>query len=477
MNPTTTASGTGKRGVVATLALSMLLASLGISIVAISLPDLVRAFDSTLAGAQWVILTYLLAITVTTVPIGRLSDEIGLKRVLVIGLGLFTLASIGCALALNLWTLVGLRAVQGMAAAALMTLPISAVRQLVPPEKTGSVMGLLGTVSAVGTALGPSFGGVLIDGFGWNSVFFALAVGGGLTTMLCAVSMRMDDRTEAAGGRQRQDVAGLLLLVTVLSGYSFAMTVDAFSALQFLLLGGTFAGLLIFIWVEKHAANPIVDLRLFSQPALTTGALANTLVSTIMMATLIVGPFFLMFGLGLSGATSGLIMAIGPITAAFSGVPAGRLTDRFGPNAMIVAGLIQMVAGALALAWLPVMFAVPGFIVAFMLLTPGYQLFLAAVNTHVLNCADAKQKGVVSGIMTLSRNLGFLTGASLMGALFAKAVGTSNPSLASPEAIATGLTATYLVAALLALLALVLTLYGNKAQLGGTSTRSTSISN
>lgn len=476
MNPSIHTQGKGPRGVVATLALSMLLASLGISIVAISLPDLVRAFDSTLASAQWVILTYLLSITVTTVPIGRLSDEIGLKYVLLMGLGLFTLASIGCALAPNLWTLVALRVAQGMAAAALMTLPISAVRHLVPLEKTGSVMGLLGTVSAVGTALGPSLGGVLIDSFGWNSIFFALAVGGGLTIMLCAVTMRTGDHQNAESPRQRQDVAGLLLLVAVLGGYSFAMTVDAFTAQQLLLLGGTFAGLLIFIWIEKHAANPIVNLGLFSQPGLITGALANTLVSTIMMATLIVGPFFLMFGLGLSNATSGLIMAIGPVTAALSGVPAGRLTDRFRPNAMIIAGLMQMVIGALALAWFPVMFALPGFIVAFMLLTPGYQLFLAAVNTHVLNGADPKQRGVVSGIMTLSRNLGFLTGASLMGALFAKAVGASDPSLASPEAIATGLTATYLVAALLASLALVLTLYCNKAPLGGASASSTSIS-
>lgn len=108
--------------------------------------------------------------------------------------------------------------------------------------------------------------------------------------MLCAVTTRVGDHQNAEGPGQQQDVVGLLLLVTVLGGYSFAMTVDAFSALQFLLLGGTFAGLLIFIWVEKHAANPIVDLRLFSQPALTLGALANTLVSTIMMATLIVGP-------------------------------------------------------------------------------------------------------------------------------------------------------------------------------------------
>jgi MFS family permease len=476
MNRISPASSTGQRGVVATLALSMLLASLGISIVAISLPDLVQEFDSTLAEVQWVILTYLLAITVTTVPIGRLSDEIGLKRVLLMGLGLFTLASIGCALASNLWILMAMRAVQGMAAAALMTLPISAVRHLVPPEKTGSVMGLLGTVSAVGTALGPSLGGVLIDGFGWGSVFLTLAVGGGLTTGLCATSMRMDDHQGVVGTRQRQDVAGLLLLVAVLGGYSFAMTVDAFSTLQVLLLGGTFAGLLIFIWTEKHATNPIVDLRLFSQPALTIGAVANALVSTVMMATLIVGPFFLMFGLGHSHAASGLIMAVGPVTAAFSGVPAGYLTDRFGSQAMTVAGLAQLTAGALALAWLPVLFGTPGFVLAFMVLTPGYQLFLAAVNTHVLNGADAKQRGVVSGIMTLSRNLGFLTGASLMGALFARAVGTSDPSLASPGAIATGMTATYLIAGLLASLALVLTLWRNKTPLNRTPAGDTSTS-
>jgi hypothetical protein len=143
---------------------------------------------------------------------------------------------------------------------------------------------------------------------------------------------------------------------------------------------------------------------------------------------------------------------------------------------MTVAGLAQLTAGALALAWLPVLFGTPGFVLAFMVLTPGYQLFLAAVNTHVLNGADAKQRGVVSGIMTLSRNLGFLTGASLMGALFARAVGTSDPSLASPGAIATGMTATYLIAGLLASLALVLTLWRNKTPLNRTPAGDTSTS-
>jgi MFS family permease len=145
----------------AALSLAMLLPSLGTSIANVALPTLAMSFDATMAEVQWVVISYLLAVTSLIVGVGRLGDIIGRSRLLLMGIGLFAAASLACAVAPSLWVLISARAVQGLGAAVMMALTIAMVGDLVPRDQTGSAMGLLGTVSAVGTALGPSLGGVL----------------------------------------------------------------------------------------------------------------------------------------------------------------------------------------------------------------------------------------------------------------------------------------------------------------------------
>jgi MFS family permease len=144
----------------------MLLASLGTSIANVALPSLARAFAATFAEVRWVVVAYLLAITTLSVGVGRLGDRFGRRRVLLAGLAVFTLASAAAGLATGLGGLVAARAVQGAGAAAMMTLVLALVGEILPKDRTGSAMGLLGTMSAIGTALGPSLGGVLIGAFG-----------------------------------------------------------------------------------------------------------------------------------------------------------------------------------------------------------------------------------------------------------------------------------------------------------------------
>ncbi len=170
-----------------------------------------------------------------------------------------------------------------------------------------------------------------------------------------------------------------------------------------------------------------------------------------MMATLVVGPFFLARSLGLSEALVGLVLASGPVASALSGVPAGRLVDRFGADRMVSAGLVLAAAGAVALALLPGWFGVAGYVAAIALLTPGYQLFQAANNTAVMMDVPPDRRGVTSGLLTLSRNLGLVSGASVMGAVFALATG--DVASAGPEAVADGMRITFLVAGGLVVLA------------------------
>ena len=166
------ASARTQSAVTITLALSTLLASLGTSIANIALPTLAKAFAAPFAQVQAVVVAYLAALTIAVVIAGRLGDRYGLKPALMAGLGLFAVASLLCATATNLWLLIGARALQGVGAAFLMTLSMALMRQIAGEARLGRAMGLLGTASALGTALGPSVGGLLIPVTGWRGVFW-----------------------------------------------------------------------------------------------------------------------------------------------------------------------------------------------------------------------------------------------------------------------------------------------------------------
>src|SRR5262249_20056529 len=137
----------------------------------VGLPSLARAFAASFPQIQWIVLAYLLAITALIVGAGRLGDIVGRRRLLAAGIILFTVASLLCGAAPTLGLLVAAPALQGLGAAIMMALTVALVGDTVPKSRTGSAMGLLGTMSAVGTTLGPSLGGLLIDGFGWQSIF------------------------------------------------------------------------------------------------------------------------------------------------------------------------------------------------------------------------------------------------------------------------------------------------------------------
>ena len=434
----------------ASLSLAMLLSSLGTSIANVGLPTLTQAFAASFQEVQWIVLAYLLAITTLIVGVGRLGDIAGRRRLLLAGLWLFTAASVLCGTAPTLGLLIAARAAQGIGAAVMMALAMAFVGETVPKARIGGAMGLLGTMSAIGTALGPSLGGVLIAAFGWRSMFL-VNVPLGLAALLLAYRTLPVDRSGPKADRGSFDIVGTLLLALTLTAYGLAMTVGRgrFDHLGAVLLLVAAVGGGLFVFAETRAASPLIRPAMFRQAALTAGLSMNGLVATVMMATLVVGPFYLSRSLGLDAALVGLVLSIGPVVSALSGVPAGRIVDRLGAPRMVVVGLVGMAAGSFALSVLPAMFGVAGYIAAIAVLTPGYQLFQAANNTAVMADVDPDRRGVVSGMLNLSRNLGLITGASVMGAVFAFGSATNDIAAAPPGAVAAGMRITFTVAAVL----------------------------
>jgi EmrB/QacA subfamily drug resistance transporter len=445
------------RWALAGLALSMLLSSLGTSIANVGLPTLALAFGASFQEVQWVVLSYLLAITTLVVSVGRLGDIIGRRRLLLAGILLFTLASVLCGVAPMLRLLIAARAAQGLGAAVMMALTMAFVAEAVPKEKTGSAMGLLGTTSAIGTALGPTLGGVLIAAFGWPSIFF-INVPLGMVTLVLVYRYLPVDRQVASRDRAAFDMIGTLLLALTLAAYALSMTMGrgSFGPLNLALMLAAVFGVGLFVFAEKRAASPLIRLAMFRDPVLTAGFAMSALVTTVVMATLVVGPFYLSGGLGLDAARVGFVMSSGPIVAALTGVPAGRIVDRFGAHRTSVAGLIAMAAGCVILPMLPTRFGIPAYVGPLAVITAGYALFQAANNTAVMVNIRPDQRGVISGLLTLSRNLGLITGASLMGAVFALGSSAAGNMAMHPNAVATGMRITFAVAAALILVALVI---------------------
>lgn len=377
-------------GIALALALSMLLAALGTSIANIALPALAEAFSAPFTQVQAVMVGYLVALTVAVLIAGRLGDRWGLKPALIGGLILFAVSSVLCSLASGLWWLVAARALQGIGAAFLMTLAMALMRQTTPQERMGRAMGLLGMTSALGTALGPTLGGLLLAELGWRSIFWVLCPLACIALMLILVALPTEP------GKRTVKPPGL------------------WSAL------------------DRHLAP---------------GLIVNVLVAGIVMTTLVVGPFYLGTGLGLDARTVGLVMATGPGIAIFCGIPSGRLVDAWGSRRVLSLGLFLLATGAIMLAFVPNAIGAVGYVLSVMVLTPGYQLFQTANNTGVLSDVPKERQGTVSGLLNLSRNIGLIAGASVMGALFSFGAGTEDIAHATVSAIEAGMRLTFLVAA------------------------------
>jgi MFS family permease len=382
---------TQARWAMASLALSMLMPSLDTSIANVALPSLTVAFGASFQQAQWIALAYLLAVTILIVGAGRIGDMLGRRRMLVAGIGVFTGASLLCGVAPTLWFLIGARAAQGVGAAMMIALTMALAGDAVPKTRTGSAMGLLGTMSALGTTLGPSLGGVLIAFAGWRTIFLVNVPLGILNIVLALRTLPAD---------------------------------------------------------RPSASAPAVPLRLsmLRNVALSTGLAVSTLISAVMMATLVVGPFYLSRALALDSARVGLFMSVGPFVAALTGLVAGRVVDRAGTRATMMFGVAGMTAGLVALGAGAGRYGIAGYLAGIVILTAHYALVQVANTTSLMSTVSDGQRGVTAGMLGLARNLGLISGASALGAVYAFTSAADKLATEASSAAA-GMRATFLVAA------------------------------
>ena len=350
----------------------------------------------------------------------------------------------------------------GIGAAFLLSQSFALAGTTLPKDKTGEVMGLLGTMAATGTALGPVVGGLIIERLNWSFIFWAMLPLSLVSYYLCLVFLPEDNEEKVES--KRLDLISILLLC--ISLFCFTLFISSSASLSnqtnTVLLGVFALCFSLFINSQKGNDDALIRLKLFRNTYRNTLLTACFLVDATAMATLVVGPFYLTYVTNLSPASVGLVMAIGPFVGALSGYPAGRIVDYCGSRKALIFGLCQAGGGVLCYAFLPLLFGIYGYVIALFIMTPGRQLFLAANNTYVINSVTNSEKGQASGLLNLSRNLGLMTGASIGGASFTLFLGTDVVSSATLEQLNTAYSSTFLIVFCLLIFSILGILYTSK---------------
>jgi EmrB/QacA subfamily drug resistance transporter len=418
---------------VAAVCVGALMGQLDASIVTVALPTLQKSFHTSVGSVTWVGLSYLLVLVATVTAVGRFADMRGRKLLYVYGFIIFIVASALCGFAPDLAALCGFRALQAIGAAMLQANSLAIICLVVPARSLGRAIGFQGAAQAVGLALGPSVGGLLLAAGGWRLIFL-VNVPLGLFGAVAALTLV--PRSQNLQQKTPFDVQGLALffpaVVALLTAISFGATVGWTSPLIVGLFVAAACLAVYFVRHERGAAHPMLDTDLFGHRRFSTGIASGVGSYVVMFGVLLLVPFYLTRGLGFGTARAGLELMALPVTFGVIAPLAGRMADRIGARVLAVGGLALVATGLVALGVLRP--GTAGFLLFLGLVGGGLGLFTAPNNATVMATVPPAQIGMASGIVNMSRGVGTALGLSLTGLLFTESGGASGSPIRAAHA-------------------------------------------
>lgn len=392
------------------------------SIVTLALPTLQHSFHASLGAVTWVGLSYLLVLVASVAAVGRMSDMVGRKLLYIYGFLVFIAGSALCAFAPSLGALYGFRVIQALGAAMLQANSLAIIVLAVPMRSLGRAIGIQGAAQALGLALGPTIGGLLLVAGGWRLIFLVNVPVGLVGVIVGALCI---PRSRNLSVRTPFDWTGLGLLfpcvVTLLSAVSFGNAVGWLSPLILGLLVAAVVLAVLFIGRERRTTSPMIDLTLFSRPAFTLGISSGLLAYLVLFGVLFVVPFYLERGLGFGAGRTGLQLMAMPVALGITAPLAGRLADRLGPRPLTVSGMVIVAGSLFALATLPSPTIV--FVTELALIGIGLGLFTPPNNASIMATVPPQQSGVASGVLNMTRGMGTAMGLAFAGMMFGLAGG------------------------------------------------------
>jgi len=392
---------------------------LDITIVNVALPSIERDLGADLADLQWVVDAYALTLAALLLTAGSLADRVGRRRVFLIGLVGFTLASVLCGLATSPLTLNLARALQGIGGAFMFATSLALLASAYQGRDRGTAFGLWGATTGAAVAVGPLVGGVLTEGIGWEAIFFVNVPIGIVAVALTLARVEESKNPHASPLDWPGTVlfsAALFLLIFGLirgnaEGWSSAPIVAS--------LAGAAALMGAFVLVElRRRHDAMLDLSLFRVRSFNGASLAAFVLSASMFAMFLYLTLYIQNILGYSALESGIRFM--PVTLlSFIVAPvSGKLAGRFGVRWFIAGGLVLVGAGLLLMGGLQAGDDWTALLAGFMVAGGGIGMVNPALATAAVGVVDPRRSGMASGINSTFRQVGIATGIAAWGALF-----------------------------------------------------------
>ncbi|KQM80634.1 DHA2 family efflux MFS transporter permease subunit [Agromyces sp. Leaf222] len=409
------------------------------TIVSIANPAILADLDTDLTAVIWVTSAYLLAYAVPLLITGRLGDRFGPKRVYLVGLVVFTLASLWCGLSGDIETLIAARAVQGLGAALMTPQTMAVIARIFPPNQRGAAMGLWGSVAGVATLVGPILGGVLVDSLGWEWVFF-VNVPVGIVAFVAAWRLVPDLETHG----HRFDWLGVVLsavgMFLVVFGIQEGATYDWGTITGPITVWGVIVtGLVVLVgfvvWQAFNKAEPLLPLGLFRDRNFALSNVAISLVGLALTAMPLPLAYYFQVARGLTPTQAALMFVPMAVVSGVLSPLVGRFSDRVDPKWVALVGLST---AALALGGYVALLGpdVPYWLLLFPSAVLGVGIsgvFAPLASTATRNLPRA-QAGAGSGVYTMTRQVGSVLGSAAVAALMSYSLAANLPGGAAEQA-------------------------------------------
>ncbi|WP_164010848.1 MDR family MFS transporter [Pyxidicoccus trucidator] len=407
--------------------LGLLLAALDQTIVATAGPAIQADLRIPASHYAWLTTSYMVASTMMVPVWGKLSDLLGRRTVLAVGILIFLAGSFLCGVARSTLALILFRAVQGLGSAALFTAALAVVADLFEPRERGKYQGLFGAVFGLSSVVGPLVGGFITDHLGWHWVFFInLPVG---AVALALVLLRMPKLRPEGAGQGGLDLPGAGALAMAVVPLLLALSMGrsdggawAWSSWRIL---GLFAlavvGTAMFLRLEAHAKEPLLDLKLFRLRAFSTGNAAVFIIGAVFLSGVVFLPLFMVNVVGLSATRSGLTITPLTLGVVAGNVLSGQLVSKLGRYKVLLLGsLVLLVVGFAVMGFTLTPDSTQAEVTAKMVLVglglgPSIPLFTMAIQ----NAVPPQRIGVATSAATFFRQLGMTMGVALLGTVFA----------------------------------------------------------
>ncbi|MCZ2858681.1 MFS transporter [Blastococcus sp. VKM Ac-2987] len=407
---------------------AVFLAALDLFIVNVAFPALSRSLDASTTALSWVLNGYTIGFAALLAPAGRVADRIGRRRVFLTGLATFGAGSLGCALAWGVGSLVAFRVVQSVGAAMVTATSLALLLHTFPPARRARAIAIWSAVGGVAAALGPPIGGLLVEA-SWRWVFL---VNLPVVVVALVVGLRVLPESRDDAETRRPDLVGTILLVLAVGLPAYAL-VDApergwtDGVVLGALTGAVVAGVLVVVRAARAPAGlvPVLPLPLFRARAFSLACLSIAAFMAAFAAMLLGNVLWLTGGWGYSAIEAGVALVPGPLLAALTAVPAGRLGARVGCGVVAAAGTALFALGGLW--WLTQVGADPAYLTGFL---PGQLLTGLGVGLTLTNLSAAASSALPPGALATgtatfgaARQLGATLGVALLLAAVARSGG------------------------------------------------------